>query len=475
MLTCLDQARPIHFVGIGGVSMSGLALMLHSLGHHVTGSDTANSLNVRELQAAGIRVALGHHACNLAADTQLLVATSASLAADNPELLAAQAAGIRVVDRAELLGALMAQHSRSIAIAGTRGKTTTTALVARMLEASGLDPAVSVGTGVSAVDGNFRLGSGDYFVAEACEYHRAFLNLDPHAAIVLNIAADHGDYFSGLDDITDAFQDFVHRIRPGGLLVVSADSAPARDLEVHDGTHKVTVGFAVGADYRIRTRAWANGLPVFDIHHATTVITIAAQLAGRHNIANIAAAFALGNELGLPSQQVLTALETFTGAPRRLQYTGNVDGIHVYDDLACAPGEITATMSALRGLAGGAKITAVLRPNSYTRVRDFLTDYAPVFTDAEDIVLTGIYRGRDTDTFGVDPAALVDEFRKLGRTVRYFPDNDGCPDISAITEYLDRSLHSGDVLVTIGPHDIAGLGPQWLTSRRDRGQHELAG
>jgi UDP-N-acetylmuramate--alanine ligase len=467
MLRDLDLSRPIHFVGIGGSSMSGLAMTLHQLGYRVTGSDLNDSPNVQQLRNTGIPAAVGHAASNLPRDAQLVVVTTASIRTDNPELVAAHAQPhTRIVDRAALLGALMQRHERGVAIAGTRGKTTTTAIIAHILKSVGADPSVSIGTAVTESGGNFSVGSGPHFIAEACEYHRAFLHLNPYMALVLNIGADHGDYFTGPADIHAAFQSFVERVQPGGELLVSADFAPTRALGIPNGCQRVTFGFDADADYRIRTQAWIGGLPTFTITHPAGVATIRAGVAGRHNIANIAAAFAAAIELGIPSDTVIPAIETFRGAPRRLQRHGAANGIQVYDDLACTPREITATMTALRGLAAGAKITVVLRPNSYTRVRDYLTEYAPAFTDAEDIVLTDIYPGRDTDTYGVSAADLVKEFRRLGRPVRHVADLDGKPDTAAIIARLNRSLDPGDVLVTIGPHDIADLGPRWLSAQR---------
>lgn len=465
MLQKLDHARPIHFVGIGGSSMSGLALMLHQLGYLVTGSDLSNGQNVKGLRDAGISAATGHHADNLPDDAQLVVITSASIRPDNPELRAAHAANIPVIDRAELLGKLMTRHGRSIGVAGTRGKTTTTAAVAHVLEAAGLDPAVSIGTAVTNDGGNYRIGSGDYFVAEACEYHRAFLHLAPYAAVVLNIEADHGDYFTGPADVQDAFQSYVDHVLPGGVAVVSADSPSTQSLTVADDVRRVTVGFSHDADYHVQSLAWANGLPTFTVTHSDATTTIRAGIAGRHNIFNLAAAFAVTSELGLPTEVTVPAIETFHGAPRRLQHRGTAAGIQVYDDLACTPGEITATMTALRGLAAGAKVTVVLRPNSYTRVRDYLADYAAAFTDAEQIILTGIYQGRDTDTYGMTPSDLVREFTRLNRPIRHIPDRDGRPDTPVIINDLNQSLSSGDVLITIGPLDIAHLGAQWIAQQ----------
>ncbi|NEA43378.1 UDP-N-acetylmuramate--L-alanine ligase [Streptomyces sp. SID11385] len=471
----LDQSRPIHFVGIGGCSMSGLALMLHHQGYTVTGSDRVSGPNTKTIADAGITVTIGHQADNVPAATQLVVVTSAAVEPTNPELVRARETDVPVMDRAVLLGGMADAAEQRIAIAGTSGKTTTTSLVGRMLLACELDPTVAVGTraGDFTDGGNFRLGDGP-FVTEACEYHEAFRFLEPDAAVVLNISHDHGDFFTdGIRAIEEAFARFVARTRPGGLVVVGADCPRARLLEVPAAVRRVSVGFAADADYRIGDVVWKAGRATFTIGGpGRRRVRLEPALPGRHNILNVAAAFALASELDLPLEKVGPALNQFTGAPRRLEYQGNADGIAVWDDLACSTGEATATMEAVRGLAQGGRITVVLRPNSFSRVRDNFAEYAGVFTTTEHVIVTDIFPGRDTETFGQHARDLVANMAAKGRDVVYVPDRDGRPDRERIFDLLTARLESGDILVTLGPVDLAGLAAEYRQRRASRWWNE---
>ena len=475
-LADLDRSRPVHFVGIGGCSMSGLALMLHHRGYTVTGSDRSAGPNTAVLAASGVAVAIGHRGGNLAPGTQLVVVTSAAVAADNPELVRARDAGVPVMDRAELLGVMTAAAGRAVAVAGTSGKTTTTSLVGRMVQACGLDPTVAVGTraGDFTAGGNFALGAGPHFVTEACEYHEAFRFLAPDAAVVLNVYHDHGDFFTaGIGAIEEAFSRFTTRIRPGGVLLVGADCPRARLLEPPAGVRRVSFGFAEDPDYRIRDVRWKAGRASFTIGGpGRRRVYLDPALPGRHNTANIAAAFALACELDLPLDKVVPSLNSFTGAPRRLEYQGSADGIAVWDDLACSTGEATATMEALRGVAQGGRITTVLRPNSYSRVRDDFHQYAGVFTTTERVIVTDIFPGRDTQDFGLHASDLVTDMAAKGLDVEYVADVDGRPDRERILALLDARLASGDVLVTIGPADLAGVAADFRQRRIARWNEE---
>jgi UDP-N-acetylmuramate--alanine ligase len=448
--------QPIHFIGVGGSSMSGLAVMLHRLGHRVSGSDREESANLHVVRACGVPVTVGHRAANLGEDTRVVV-TTPGIAPDNPELAEARRRGLTVVDRADVLAGIMDRHATGIAVAGTHGKTTTTSLTVEALTAAGLDPAASLGTRVTPEGGNYRLGHGDHFVAEACEYHRNFLRLSPRIAVVLNIEAEHSDYFTGLDDVLAAFRDFTRRLRPGGVLIVSADCPRARELTVGEGRTRVSFGTAADADYRAEALTWHHGRPRFTVtYRGEELGELAPRLLGRHNVANVLAAVAAGHQAGLTLDRMRAGLERFGGAPRRVEYKGTRNGVRVFDDIACHPNEIAATMQAIRGTAPGGRSLVVLRPNSFTRVRDFMHQYADCFTGRETVVVTDIYRARDTETYGLSSLDLVRAMRESGRDVRYTKEP------AAIKELASASLRDGDVLVTIGPGDIGSLGEAWL-------------
>lgn len=462
----IPKDLPIHFVGIGGCSMSGLALLLHQRGYRITGSDRNDSVNVREARRAGIPVVIGHRASHVHSDAQIIVTTAAAVGQENPEIQEGRRRGLVVVDRAELLASVMAQHPVSVAIAGTAGKTTTTSLVARVLTAAGLDPTVSIGSSAKNGD-NYRDGAGDYAVTEACEYHRAFHYLRPHTAVVLNaVPGDHGDYFTDDEDTKDAFRTFVGNLRSDGLLIVSADDQHARELGVGISQRRLMFGLAETADYRATDMSWDRGRARFQVlYRGEELGVLAPNLMGVHNVTNILAVVAVGHQHGLSLDQMREAIESFTGAPRRLQFQGDRDGVAVYDDLACTPGEIDATMNALRRATDGG-IAVVLRPNSYSRVRDLLGAFPACFAD-EAIVVTDIYPGRDTEDHGMHARDVERVLREAGLDAHYIPDRNGIPDAAAICAYLNGRLSAGDTLITVGPADVAPIGPTWLAFGAD--------
>ncbi|MFJ8629056.1 UDP-N-acetylmuramate--L-alanine ligase [Kitasatospora sp. NPDC093550] len=465
-LAALDKNRPIHFVGIGGVGMSSLALLLNRQGHKVTGSDSAESGNVDALRAAGIEVTIGHDPSNVQSRTAVVVASLAAVGLTNSEVLWGRQIGIRVADRARLLGSVLAPHEESIAVAGTAGKTSTTTLLGLVLTAAGLDPTIVVGSPATQDNPNYRDGRGKYAVAEACEYYRAFHHIRPGTAIVLNmVPGDHGDYFTSPEDMYDAFDTFVGNIRQGGLLVTSADQPRTRDLGQGRDLRRVTFGFSPEADYRAVILGWDGGRARFAVLYRGELLgEIASGLLGEHNVTNTLAVIATGHQHGLTLDEMREPIESFTGAPRRLQFQGKRDGVNVWDDLACTPEEMKATMSALRGAAGSGRITVVLRPNSYSRVRDLLQQYPDAFTSRDRIVLTGIFRGRDKETFEMTPEHVLEVLCEAGLNVQYVPDVNDAPNTESILGAL-QGMREGDTLITVGPNDIAPIGRAWLGSQ----------
>ncbi|MFF4371508.1 UDP-N-acetylmuramate--L-alanine ligase [Streptomyces sp. NPDC001594] len=460
----MRKEKPVHFVGIGGCNMSALAGALHQRGYTVTGSDIANGPNVRALTQSGIQVSIGHATSNLPDSSQLVVASLAAVGRTNPEVLQGEEWGVRTVDRAELLAAIMAQHPESIAVSGTRGKSTTTSLVAAVFVAAGLDPTVSVGT--TADQGNYRNGGGRHAIVEACEYHRAFHYMQPSAALILNVVhGDHGDYFKNEEDTHSAFHDFAGKIRHGGLLVTSADCPVARTITASQG-RRVTFGLAQTADYQAKITSWHDGRPRFTVlHRGTTMGELAPHLLGQHNVTNILGAVAMGHQHGLELDQMRDAVETFAGAPRRLQHLGTRNGVHVYDDKACTPGEAAATMAAIRRATPG-NIAIVLRPTSFSRVRDLLNEYPDPFAKGDRIVVTDIYPGRDTEDFGMHARDVVRVLAEAGLDAHYVPDNGTAPDVEAVCAHMSRWARDVSALVTFGPNDVAQVGHAYLDGQR---------
>ncbi|GLY19960.1 UDP-N-acetylmuramate--L-alanine ligase [Kineosporia sp. NBRC 101677] len=452
-----DPERPIYFVGVGGCSMSGLALLLLERDFMIAGSDTGAETELRYLASRGVEVFHSHDASNMRASTQAVVSTVAAIPADTPELVQARRMGIPIIDRAEVLAVLMQQALTRVAVAGTSGKTTTTSLIGHTLLACGEDPTVSVGTRAAPFTegGNYYNGGTSTFVAEACEYHEAFRYLQPTTAVVLNVLPDHGDYYpAGTTAMAEAFQRFVYRIVPGGTLIVSSDDPHARTLHTEAGVRRVGVGFSAAADYRIRDVRCEEGRWTFSIHSPLGSHVLSPALLGKHNITNVATAFAAACDLGLPAEQAITALNGFKGAPRRLQPIGTVDGVSIWDDLACTPHEASATMDALRTVVGPHRIVVVLRPNSFTRVRDHFGQYAEVFRPQERIFLTDIFPGRDRTDHGMHASKLAQNIASRGRNVEYVPDVNGRPAYDELRRLVRGQLRPGDALITIGPADI---------------------
>lgn len=468
----VSTASPVHFVGVGGCGMSGLALTLHHRGYRVSGSDRAESANVLALRRSGVPVTLGHRSEGLPADAGLIVVSTAAIAPDVPDLVAGRRRGVPVVDRAELLAALMAQHRVGIAVAGTRGKTTTASLLGWILESVGLDPGLSVGSAVRPVAGNYRLGAGPHFVAEACEYHRAFWHLHAQVAVVLNIAEDHSDCFTDLADTQAAFRGFAERIDPAGLLVAAEGTVaalegvgPARRVSFALGAGAAAASGESGMHYAAQIIDWSAGrahLSVFLDGRQLGMLT--PRLPGQHNAHNVLAAVAAGHQLGLELSAMREPIEAFAGAPRRLQVRYTTDGVRVVDDIACHPGEIAATMDAVRRMAAGGRVVVVLRPNSFTRVRDYLHDYAEAFTADESVLVTDIYPGRDTATHGVHAHDLVHALRVGGRDAHYLPDD------RQMNGHVLGMLAAPDTLVTIGPGDT---GPVFVPALSRPGPESL--
>lgn len=355
----------------------------------------------------------------------------------------------------------MNQNATRVAVAGTSGKTTTTSLIAHALLASGMDPSVSVGTraGRFAEGGNYRDGHANTFVAEACEYYEAFGYLHPTTAVVLNVLPDHGDYFpAGSTSMLEAFERFAEKVLPGGTLVVSADDPQTRRLQAGPNVRRISVGFDASADYRIRDLRWGRGRWAFTVQGPNGSHQLAPTLLGKHNVTNVSTAFATVCGLDLPPADVITALNEFRGAPRRLESVGSVDGVTIWDDLACTPHEASATMNALRSVVGPHRIVVVLRPNSFTRVRDYFEQYADIFRPEERVFVTDIFPGRDLVDHGMHASKLAAHMASHGRRVEYVPDVDGHPAYDELRRLARGQLRPGDALLTIGPNDIAHVG-----------------
>ena len=446
----------IHFVGIGGIGMSGIAEILHNLGHGVQGSDLAEGANVRRLRGHGIPVMIGHSEDNLG-DAGVVVVSSA-VNSDNPELVAARRNFIPVVRRAEMLGELMRLKS-SIAVGGTHGKTTTTSLIAALLETAGIDPTVISGGIINAWGSNARLGAGQWMVAEADESDGSFVKLHPTIAVVTNIDAEHMDHYGSFDALRAAFVDFVKNVPFYGFVVLCIDDPEVQALIPEVPERKiVTYGRNPQADVRVSRSEPAPGGSKFDITVAGRRGTPAARIMdlylpmhGAHNVQNAVAAVAIALEMDLDEKDIRAGLAEFGGVNRRFTKTGEAGGISVIDDYGHHPVEITAVLDAARLANRKGHIIAVVQPHRYSRLKDLFEDFCTCFNDADTVIVADVYAAGEDPVEGIDRAALVDGLQKRGHRHVISMDDPG-----QLAGLVAAIAGPGDMVVCLGAGSITG-------------------
>ena len=449
----------IHFVGIGGAGMSGIAEVLHNLGYTISGSDLADSATLRRLQALGIATHLGHAAAHIAGANA--VVTSTAVQPDNPEVLAARAQKIPVVPRALMLAELM-RMKQGIAIAGAHGKTTTTSLVTSVLAEAGLDPTFVIGGKLNSAGANAKLGQGEYIVVEADESDASFLNLLPVMAVVTNIDADHMEtYGHDFGRLKKAFVDFLHRMPFYGTAVLCLDSPAVRDI-VPEVTCPITsYGFAEDAQVRaIDVRAEAGQMH-FTVQRRNGVtlpdLEVVLNLAGEHNVLNALAAIAIAVELNIPDEAVLRALAQFKGVGRRFQRYGELpakDGgqFTLIDDYGHHPVEMAATLAAARGAFPGRRLVLAFQPHRYTRTRDCFEDFVKVIGGADAVLLTEVYAAGEAPIVAADGRALARSLRVAGRVEPVFVD-----EVAALPQAVADLVQDGDVVLCMGAGTIGAV------------------
>ncbi len=443
-----DQLR-VHMVGIGGCGMSGLAHMLMRRGAVVTGSDLRASMELTRLAERGAKVCTNQSADAIPHNATLVV-ISAAIQADHPERLEAHRRGVPVIRYAELLGQLM-KRQEGVAIAGTHGKSTTTAWLAYTLKSAGLDPTFIVGATVEQLDGGSGVGDGPHFLAEACEYEGSFLQLRPRVGVILNIEEDHLDYYKDVDAIQQAFAAFAARVPTDGLLVINGD-----DLRCHEVAGTVTcptetVGVGPDVTWRASRLEVEDGRYAFDVHQRDQRRgRVHLGLPGRHNVDNALAVIAVAHRAGVPWDAISEGLATFRGARRRLELRGTPGGIRVLDDYAHHPTEIRATLQAARQRYRPRRLWCIFQPHQHSRTRFLLTDFARSFSDADEVIVPDIYFVRDSQRERelVCAQDLVDAICFDGGRARHIGDFD------AITELLANAVRRDDVIITMGAGNI---------------------
>ncbi|HEU5342382.1 UDP-N-acetylmuramate--L-alanine ligase [Edaphobacter sp.] len=438
-------SQRIHFIGIGGIGMSGIAEILLTMGYAVSGSDLKRSPVTERLVGMGARVFEGHAASNASASD--VVVTSSAVSATNPEVLEAKARKIPVIQRAEMLAELM-RLKYGIAVAGMHGKTTTTSMIAAVLGGGGLDPTVVVGGRVDAMGSNARLGNSQYLVAEADESDRSFLKLSPVLAVVTNLDREHMDCYSDMEDVEDAFVEFMDRVPFYGATTACLDNTLLREVLPLVRRKVYTYGEHADADFRLEVLPKQEGChSTFEVNYKGLALgQFRLHVPGRHNVLNATAAVAVGVQLGVAPEQIGAGLESFRGVDRRFQVKGEVRGVTVVDDYGHHPTEIIATLKAARE-CGYKRVLVLFQPHRYTRTRDLMTEFAGAFGDADRVEMLDIYAASEEPIEGVTAKSLVNVINSPA--VRY------AGSVAVGVEALAREARAGDVILTMGAGSVS--------------------
>jgi len=436
----LDKVKKIHFVGIGGSGMCPLAEILYSEGFIITGSDCNESDTLDRIKNMGIKVFEGHFAENVK-DTELVVYTAA-VKSDNPELVAAKELGIPCLERSVMLGIVTRRYNRSVAVAGTHGKTSTTAMISQILIGSGFDPSAIIGGKLNAIGGNSYVGQSDIIVCEACEYVDTFLQLTPYLSVVLNIDADHLDYFKNLDNIKSSFKKFANQTTHA--VIYCGDDENSTDTFKELNLEKITFGIGENCDYRA-VNIISNGMhQSFDLYYKNDFIaTVKLVVPGRHNIMNALAASAAAHHLGATGKEIAENLEKFTGVHRRFEVLGVSKGITIADDFAHHPTELTAVLTSAMNM-GFNKVWAIFQPHTYSRTAILLDDFAKALSIPDEIIISEILAVRETNTYNIYST-------DLGAKI----EGSHCIDtFEEITEFILKNAKEGDLVLTMGGGNV---------------------
>jgi UDP-N-acetylmuramate--alanine ligase len=452
------KVKHIHFVGIGGSGMSGIAEVLASLGYTVSGTDLVESTAVRRLREKGVRVSLGHDAAHIAGADAVVV--SSAVKADNPEVVAAREAHVPVVPRAMMLAELM-RFKQGIAVAGTHGKTTTTSLVAAVLGEAGLDPTCVIGGRLNSIGTNARLGKGEYLVAEADESDASFLYLQPVISVVTNIDADHMEtYGQDFERLKGAFVEFLGHLPFYGLAVLCKDDEQVRAIMKSVARPMVTYGIRSEADLRAADVRWEAGRMHFRVTCAGAApLDVALNLPGEHNVLNALAAIAVGREVGAPDAAIAKALAEFSGVGRRFQRYGEValasgGSFALVDDYGHHPAEMAVTIAAVREAFPGRRLLLAFQPHRYTRTRDLFEDFVRVLSSVDTLALADVYPAGEAHIAAADGRSLVRAVRAAGRIEPVFVEQ-----VAGMSDAVLATVHAGDVVVTMGAGSVAGVAP----------------
>lgn len=449
-----DKHMKIHFIGIGGISMSGLAAVLLNNGYRVSGSDFKDSNILNDLKAKGAEIYIGHSSDNLV-DVDLVVYTAA-IPSDNPELIEAKKRNITLMDRAEFLGLIMKGHKYNVAVAGTHGKTTTTSMLTHITMEATLDPTILVGGEVDIIDGNYRIGKSDYFITEACEYKESFLRFFPYIGIILNIDADHLDYYRDIDHITETFEKFSNLIPEDGYLIGYGGDARVKNILKNCKCNSISYGFdnedLVAKNITYNERGCAS----FTVYKKEEkLFNLELSNPGKHNILNGLASISVALIFNIPNSIIIAGLSSCKGAHKRFEYKGEINGITVIDDYAHHPAEIKATLNTAKKIEHN-KIYCVFQPHTYTRTKTLFNEFTEAFYDVDELILMDIYAAREKDTGLVSSDQLGDSIRAKGiKCINVYSHDEACT-------YLTSKAKNGDVILTVGAGDVVIVADKFL-------------
>jgi UDP-N-acetylmuramate--alanine ligase len=454
------KVKQLHFIGIGGSGMSGIAEVLLSLGYQVSGSDLSESASVKRLRTLGAKIIIGHAANNIAGADVVVI--SSAVKADNPEVIAAKAARIPVVARAMMLAELM-RFKQGIAIAGTHGKTTTTSLISHVLDCAGLDPTCVIGGRLNSIGTNARLGKGEYLVAEADESDASFLYLKPIMAVVTNIDQDHMEtYAHDFAKLKSAFVEFLEHLPFYGLAVLCADDANVREIMPRLSKPAMTYGFSEQAELRAFNVRAANAKMLFSTvqQRDGRTLDIELNLPGMHNVLNALSAIAIAREVGVSDENIAKALASFTGVGRRFQRYGDVKiagggAYTLVDDYGHHPVEMAATIAAARGAFPERRVLLAFQPHRFTRTRDLFEDFVRVLSTVDELVLADVYAAGEAAIVAADGRALMRAIRVAGKIEPTFVDT-----ADEIAAAVEARVRDGDVVITMGAGSVGGVAPR---------------
>jgi len=459
----LDFSRPekIFFVGIGGISMSGLAAILADAGFEVSGSDRGSSAITKGLEDKGIKVYYGQKYENITADIACVVFTSA-IHPDNPEYRAAHDLGLKTLTRAELLGQIMKNYNVPVAVSGTHGKTTTTSMISEILLAADVNPTLSIGGVLPTIGGNVRVGGPEYFVTEACEYTNSFLSFFPKVSIITNIEADHLDFFKDLDDIRNSFRRFAELLPDDGALIIGGDIENYKEITGNLKCKVITYGLDKTDVYGNPMDYYPENITYNELGRASfTAVSkderrkVELQVPGEHNVINALGAIALADAMGIDHAKSAASVHNFKGTDRRFEYKGSVAGVTVIDDYAHHPTEIEATLKVAQKIEHNT-LWVVFQPHTFTRTKAFMKEFAQALSMADKVVLPDIYPARETDNLGISSNTLCEEISKLGTEVHYIPS------FEQIENFLLENCTKGDMLITMGAGEAYKIGESLL-------------